>query len=79
MLRSSDFDTFSVDVRYLLNYKAYNHQSLQSASSHNMYFSEKRVYRPWKTEWGAVIREYFVDYVEDICDVDTNRGNLPGI
>ena len=33
ILRSSDFDIFCVDVRYLLNYKAYNHQTLQSASS----------------------------------------------
>ena len=33
ILRSSDFDTFCVSVRYLLNYKAYNHQTLQSASS----------------------------------------------
>ena len=32
ILRSSDFDIFCVDVRYLLNYKAYNHQTLQSAS-----------------------------------------------
>ena len=33
ILRSSDFDIFCVDVRYLLDYKAYNHQTLQSASS----------------------------------------------
>ena len=33
ILCSSDFDTFCVDVRYLLNYKAYNRQTLQSASS----------------------------------------------
>ena len=32
ILRSSDFDIFCVDVRYLLNYKAYNHQTLHSAS-----------------------------------------------
>ena len=32
ILRSSDFDIFCVDVRYLLNYKAYSHQTLQSAS-----------------------------------------------
>ena len=25
ILHSSDFDTFYVDVRYLLNYKTYNH------------------------------------------------------
>ena len=31
ILRSSDFDIFCIDVRYLLNYKAYNHQTLQSA------------------------------------------------
>ena len=29
---SSDFDTFYNDVRCLLNYKAYNHQTLHSAS-----------------------------------------------
>ena len=28
----SDFDSFYIDVRYLLNYKAYNHQTLHSAS-----------------------------------------------
>ena len=33
ILRSSDFDIFCVDVRYLLNYKAYNHQTLRSAST----------------------------------------------
>ena len=33
ILRSSDFDTFCVEFRYLLNYKAYNYQTLQSASS----------------------------------------------
>ena len=33
ILRSTDFDIFCVDVRYLLDYKAYNHQTLQSASS----------------------------------------------
>ena len=33
ILRSSHLDTFCVDVWYLLNYKAYNHQTLQSASS----------------------------------------------
>ena len=32
ILRSSDFDIFCVEVRYLLNYKAYNRQTLQSAS-----------------------------------------------
>ena len=32
ILRSSDFDTFCVDVRYLLNYKANNYQTLQSSS-----------------------------------------------
>ena len=32
ILHSSDFDIFCFDVRYLLNYKAYNHQTLQSAS-----------------------------------------------
>ena len=30
---SSDFDTFYVDVLYLLNFKTYNHQTLLSASS----------------------------------------------
>ena len=33
ILRSSDLDIFCVNVRYLLNYKAYNHQTSQSASS----------------------------------------------
>ena len=33
ILRFSDFDIFCVDVLYLLDYKAYNHQTLQSASS----------------------------------------------
>ena len=32
ILRSSAFYTFYYDVQYLLNYKAYNHQSLHSAS-----------------------------------------------
>ena len=32
ILRSSAFYTFYVDVQYLLNYKAYNHQTLHSAS-----------------------------------------------
>ena len=30
--RSSDFYTFYINVPYLLNYKAYNHQTLYSAS-----------------------------------------------
>ena len=33
ILRSSDFDTFCVGGGYLLNYNAYNHQTLQCASS----------------------------------------------
>ena len=32
ILHSSDFDTFYVDVRYLLKYKTYNHETLHSAS-----------------------------------------------
>ena len=32
ILRSSAFYTFYVNVQYLLNYKAYNHQTLHSAS-----------------------------------------------
>ena len=32
ILRSSAFYTFYIDVQYRLNYKAYNHQSLHSAS-----------------------------------------------
>ena len=32
IMRSSDFDTFYIAVRYLLRYKAYNHQTLHSAS-----------------------------------------------
>ena len=32
ILRSSAFYTFYIDVQYLLNYKAYNHQTLHSAS-----------------------------------------------
>ena len=32
ILRSSAFYTFYLDVQYLLNYKAYNHQTLHSAS-----------------------------------------------
>ena len=32
ILRSSAFYTFYVDVQYLLNYKAYNHQTFLSAS-----------------------------------------------
>ena len=32
ILHSSAFYTFCVDVQYLLNYKAYNHQTLHSAS-----------------------------------------------
>ena len=31
ILHSSDFDTFYVDVRYLLKYKTYNHETLHSA------------------------------------------------
>ena len=46
-LRSSDLDTFCVDVRYLLNYKAYNHQTLQSASSQCTDSADTLTCWPW--------------------------------
>ena len=46
-LRSSDLDTFCVDVRYLLNYKAYNHQTLQSVSSQCTDLADTLTCWPW--------------------------------
>ena len=47
ILRSSDFDIFCVDVRYLLDYKAYNHQTLQSASSQCTDLADTLTWWPW--------------------------------
>ena len=47
ILRSSDFDIFCVEVRYLLNYKAYNHQTLQSASPQCTDLADTLTWWPW--------------------------------
>ena len=47
ILHSSDFDIFCVDVRYLLDYKAYNHQTLQSASSQCTDLADTLTWWPW--------------------------------
>ena len=47
ILRSSDFDMFCVNVRYLLNYKIYNHQILQSASSQCTDSADSLTWWPW--------------------------------
>ena len=47
ILGSSDFDTFCLDVRYLLNYKAYNHQTLQSAFSQCTVLADTLTCWPW--------------------------------
>ena len=46
-----DIDTFYVDVRYLLNYKAYNHQTLQSASSQCTDSAYTLTWWPWPIFW----------------------------
>ena len=51
ILRSSDFDTFCVHVWYLLNYKAYNHQTLQSASSQCTDSADTLTWWPWPIFW----------------------------
>ena len=49
--RSSDFDIFCVKVRYLLNYKAYNHQTLQSASPQCTDLADTLTWWPWPIFW----------------------------
>ena len=51
ILRSSDFDILCVDVRYLLNYKAYNHQILQSASPQCTDLADTLTWWPWPIFW----------------------------
>ena len=51
ILRSSDFDIFCVDVLYLLDYKAYNHQTLQSASSQCTDLADTLTWWPWPIFW----------------------------
>ena len=51
ILRSSDFDIFCVDVRYRLNYKAYNHQTLQSASPQCTDLADTLTWWPWPIFW----------------------------
>ena len=51
MLHFRDFDTFCVDVRYLINYKAYNHQTLQSASSQCSDSADTLTWWPWPVFW----------------------------
>ena len=48
---SSDFDIFCVDIRYLLNYKAYNHQTLQSASPQCTDLADTLTWWPWPIFW----------------------------
>ena len=47
ILGSSHFDTFCFDIRYLLNYKAYNHQTLQSVSSQCTDSADTLTWWPW--------------------------------
>ena len=46
--------TFCVDVQYLLNYKAYNHQTLQSASSQCTDSADTLTWWPWCSDFDII-------------------------
>ena len=56
---SSDFVKFYVNVRYLLNYKAYNHQTLHSASSGCTVLADTLTQWPWPIFCTAVTLTHF--------------------
>ena len=56
---SSDFYTLYVDVRYLLNYKAYNHQTLHNASPHCTDLAGSLTWWPWHIYHAAVTLTHF--------------------
>ena len=57
---SSDFDTFYVNIRYLLNYKAHNHQTLQSASSGCTDSADTLTWSLWPIFQAAVTLTHFI-------------------
>ena len=59
ILHSSAFYTFYVNVQYLLNYKAYNHQTLHSASPQCTDFAGTLTAWPWPIFCAPVILTYF--------------------
>ena len=59
ILRSIDFDTIYVDVPDLLNYKAYNYQTLHSASSRCTDLAGTSTRWPWPIFCAPVTLTYF--------------------
>ena len=59
ILRSIDFDTIYVDVPDLLNYKAYNYQTLHSASSRRTDLAGTLTQWPWPIFCAPVTLTYF--------------------
>ena len=60
ILRSIDFDTIYVDIPDLLNYKAYNYQTLHSASSRCTDLAGTLTQWPWPIFCAPVTLTYFV-------------------
>ena len=71
ILHSSDFDIFCVDVRYLLNYKAYNHQTLQSASPQCTDLADTLTWWPWPIFWLQWLWHIYVN-VPDLLKCKTS-------
>ena len=61
ILRSSDSDTFYVDIQYLLNYKAYNHQTLHSASPQFTEFAGTLIGWPWPIVCALMTDTFYVN------------------
>ena len=63
ILRSIDFDTIYLDVPDLLNYKAYNYQTLHSASPRCTDLAGTLTRWPWPIFCAPVTLTYFVGYL----------------
>ena len=73
---SSDFDTFYVDVRYLLNYKAYSHQTLHSTSSGCTDSVDTLTWWPWPIFCTAVTLTDFTSTFDISSTVRPNHQTL---